>query len=207
MDKQRRWKLAQALKSKGEASSKGVGDSLPPNSETAPTSPTLRPQSPPSTTTPQTLPSPTQPPNLPPPIAVVPLALAASTSAPAPLDKGKGVVVVPSEDEEDSAGEKVFKRRRTTRTAPRVSTSTSSSSHGAESLREHPPSATSPPQPMTLEGGVESGPAQPAPAPELPMPIQETLRGYLEKMSPSGQAEGPKRESMNMGALIACANT
>ena len=43
MDKQRRWKLAQALKSKSEALSKGGGDSIPPTSETAPTSPTLHP--------------------------------------------------------------------------------------------------------------------------------------------------------------------
>jgi len=137
------------------------------------------------------------------------LALAASTAAPAPLDNGKGVVVVPSEDEEDSVEGQVFKRRRTTRVAPQVATSTSSSSHGAESLREHPPSATSPPQPMALEGGVESEPAQPAPAPELPLPIQDTLRGYLEKMSPRSQTEGPKKEGMNyyMGAFIACANT
>jgi len=138
----------------------------------------------------------------------MPLALAAFAAAPAPLDKGKGMVVVPSEDEEDSAEAQVFKRRRTTRAAPQVATSTSSSSHGAESLREHPPSATSPPQPMALEGGVESELAQPAPAPELPLPIQETLRGYLDKLSPTSQAEGPKKEGMNyyMGAFIACAN-
>ena len=142
MDKQRRWKLAQAMKS---ASSKGGGVSKPPTSENAPTSPTLRPQSPPPTTTPQTLPFLTQPPHSPPPIEAMLLALAASTAAPAPLDKGKGVVVVPSEDEEDFAEGQVFKRRRTTRAAPQVATSTSSSSHGAESLREHPPSATSPP--------------------------------------------------------------
>jgi len=57
---------------------------------------------------------------------------------------------------------------------------------------------------MALEGGIESGPA-----PELPMPIQETLRSYLERMSPSSQTEGHKKESMNyyMGAFIGCANT
>jgi len=139
----------------------------------------------------------------------MPLALAESTAAPAPLDKGKAVVVIPSEDEEDSAEGQVFKRRRTTRAAPQVATFTSSSSHVAESLREHPPSATSPPQPMALEGRVESETAQPAPAPKLPLPIQETLRGYLEKLSPHSQAEGPKKEGMNyyMGAFIACANT
>jgi len=119
------------------------------------------------------------------------------------------VVVVPSEGEKDSGEGQVFKRRRTTQAPPQVVTSASSSSHGIESIREYPPSATSPPQPMALEGGVESEPAQPPPAPKLPMPIQETLRGYLEKMSPSSQAEGPKKEGMNyyMGAFIACANT
>jgi len=62
---------------------------------------------------------------------------------------------------------------------------------------------------MALEGGIESEPAHPTPAPELPLPIQDTLRGYLEKMSPRNQTEGPKKEGMNyyMGAFIACANT
>ena len=72
------------------ASSKGSGVSVPPTFENTPTSPTLRLQSPPPTPTPQTLPSPTQPPHSPPPIAAMPLALAASTAASAPLDKGKG---------------------------------------------------------------------------------------------------------------------
>jgi len=80
---------------------------------------------------------------------------------------------------------------------------------GADSLREHPKSATSPPQAMALEGGVESEPAQPAPTPELPLPIQDTLRGYVEKISPRSETKGPKKEGMNyyMGAFIACANT
>ena len=119
------------------------------------------------------------------------------------------MVVVPSEDEEDSAERQVFKRRRTTPAAPHTATSTSSSSHGTESFREHFPSATPPTQPMALEGGVKTEAAQPASAPELPLPIQETLRGYLEKMSSSSQTEGPKKEGMNhyMGAFIVCANT
>jgi len=100
------------------------------------------------------------------------------------LVKGKGVVVVPLDDEADSAEGQVFKRRRTTK----VVTSTSSSNPGAGSLREHPPSATSPPQQLALEGGVESEPAQttPAPAPELPQPVQEMLRGYLHRVSLEG---------------------
>ena len=136
--------------------------------------------------------------------------MAETPTEPAPLDKGKGVVVVPSEDEEDSAEGQLFKRRRTTRAAPQVATSTTSSSHVAESLRENPPSATSPPQPMALEGGTETEPTSaPPPTSELPPPIQDTQRGYLEKMSPRGQAEGPKKEGMYyyMGAFMACANT
>jgi len=103
----------------------------------------------------------------------VPLALVETATTPAPLDKGKGVVVLPSDDEGDSAEGQVFKRRRTTK----VFTSTSSSTHGAESLRENPPSATSPPQQLALDGGVVSEPAPTAPAPELPPPVQEMPRG------------------------------
>jgi len=110
MDKERRWKLAQALKSKDGASSKVGGVSIPPTFGNIPTSPIPRPQSPPLTVTPQALPSPTHPANSPPPIAAMPLALAESTDAPAPLDKGKRVVVVPSEDEDESAEGQVFKR-------------------------------------------------------------------------------------------------
>jgi len=135
----------------------------------------------------------------------VPLALVETTATSVPLDKGKGVVVLPSDDEEDSAEGQVFKRRRTAK----VITSTSSSNHSADSLREHPPSATSPPQQLALEGGVESEPAQVASAPELPQPVQEMLRGYLHKVSPGGQSEGAKKEGMNfyLGAFMACANS
>jgi len=200
MDKQRRLKLVQILKCKGEASSKGVRDSLPPTSEAVPTSPSLRSQHPPSSASPPAL----SPPNSPPPIAAMPLALAETPAEPSPLDKGKGVVVVPFDAEENSAEGQVFKRRRTSQAAPQVATSTTSSSHGAESLRENPPSATSPPQPMALEGGLGTEPTSaPPPAPELSPPIQDSLRGYLEKMSPRDQAEGPKKEGMfyYMGAV------
>jgi len=131
--------------------------------------------------------------------------LAETTATPAPLDKGKGVVVLPSDDEEDSNEGQVFKRRRTAK----VVTSTFSSNHGADSLREHPPSATSSPQQLALEGGVESEPAQAAPAPELPYPVQEMLRGYLHKVSLGGQSKGAKKEGMNfyLGAFMACANS
>ena len=114
MDRNRRLKLAQALKSKGEATLKGVVDSIPPTSETAATSPTPRPQNPSQTTNPQALPSPIHPPKLTTSQSGHPLALSETTAAPAPLDKGKGVVGVPSENEEESAKGQVFKRRRTT---------------------------------------------------------------------------------------------
>ena len=203
MDKQRRLKLAQILKSKGEASAKGVGDSLPPTSEIAPTPPSLHLQNPPTTSPPQSVSSPNHPPHSPPPIAAMPLALAEAAAAPAPLDKGKRVVVVPSDDEEDSAGGQVFKRRRTTQAAPQTATSAISSSSGADSLREHPPSATSPPQPTALVGGTEAEPTSaPPPAPELPLPIQDSLRGFLER-----GVEGPKTEGIYyyMGAFMPCA--
>jgi len=113
-----------------------------------------------------------------------------TATTPAPLDKGKGVVVVPSEDDEDTEDGQVFKRRKTTK----VVTSTSSSNHGAESLREHPPTATSTPHQLALEGGVESAPIPtPTPAPELPQPVQELLRGYLRRAMPGGPSEEAKK--------------
>jgi len=191
MDRNKRLKLAQALKTKGEATSKGAGDSTLPTSETAPTSPTSCPQNPPQTTPPQTLPSPTRTPNSPRPLAVVQLSLAEIVATPAPLDKGKKVVVLPSDDEEDSAEGQVFKRRRTTK----VVTSTSSSNHGVDSLREHPQCATKPPQQLPLEGGVESALAQAAFAPELPPPVQEMLRGYFHKVFPGANPRGLGRKA------------
>jgi len=104
--------------------------------------------------TPPTQLSPDQPPNFPPSGAAIPLALVEAATSSTPLDKGKMVVVVPSDDDEDSAEGQVFKRQRTTQHAPQTATSATSSSHGAESLRENPPSANSPPQPMALEGGT-----------------------------------------------------
>jgi len=129
-----------------------------------------------------------------------------TATAPAPLDKGKGVVVVPSEDDEDTEDGQVFKRRRTNK----VVTSHSSSSHGAESLREHPPSATSPPHQLALGGGAESeSTPTPAPAPELPQPVQELLRRYLRRATPGGPSEKAKKESMAyyLGAFLACATS
>ena len=206
MDRQRRLKLAHVLKSKDEASAKEVGGSPLPTSNTSPSSPNSRPQ--PSTTpsTPSVQPSPNQPQHSPPPIAAMPLALAESA---APLDKGKRVVEVVSDDEKSSEGQ-VFKRKRTTHHAPRQVASATSSSHGAEYLRENPPSATSPPQLMDLEGGVEAEPTTVPPlAPELPLPMQDSMRGFLGRSSPRGKAEGPQRESLYyyMGAFMSCAHS
>jgi len=121
----------------------------------------------------------------------MPLALVEAGAPSAPLDKGKRIVEVVSDDE-DSAEGQVFKRRRTQH-APQTVTSATSSSHGVESLREDPPSSTSPPQPMNLEGGVETEPTGvPPPAPELPLPMQDSLRGFLGRASPCDQAEGPR---------------
>jgi len=140
----------------------------------------------------------------------MPLALVETTTSSAPLDKGKRVVEVTSDDDEDSADGQVFKQQRTTQHAPQTVASATSSSHGAESLREDPPSASSPPQPMALEGGIEVEPTTvPPPALELPLPMQDSLRGFLGRMSPRGQAEGTQKESIYyyMGAFMSCAHS
>ena len=108
----------------------------------------------------------------------MPIAMVETATAPAPLDKGKGVVMIPSEDDEDTEDGQVFKRRRTNK----VVTSHSSSNHGAESLREHPPSATSSPHQLALGGGVESVPTPtPAPVPELPPPVQGFIKCFMHQ--------------------------
>jgi len=138
----------------------------------------------------------------------MPPALVEVATSSAPLDKGKRVVEVVSDDE-DSTGGQVFKRQRTQH-ALQIVTSATSSSHGAESLREDPPNTTSPPQAMNLEGGVEAEPTTvPPPVPELPLPMQDSLKGFLGRSSPRGQAEGPQKESLYyyMGALMSCAHT
>jgi len=63
---------------------------------------------------------------------------------------------------------------------------------------------------MALEGGIEAEPTTiPPPAPELPLPMQDSLRGFLGRMFPCGQAEGPQKESIYyyMGAFMSCAQT
>ena len=182
------------------------GASASPLSASAPhSSPDRRPQSsPPSTPSIQSSPDP--PPNLPPPIAAIPLVLAEASAPSTPLDKGKRVVEVISDDEDHAEGQ-VFKRQRTYH-APQTVTSATSSSHGTESLREDPRSATSPPQSMHLEGGVEAEPTGvPPPTLELPLPMQASLKGFLSRGFPGNQVEGPQRESLyyHMGVFMSCA--
>jgi len=199
-------------------SAKGSGGFLaldePPTTSPAPV--TSLP-SPPSS--PQTYQTPTSPS----PIEAIPLA-AASTCAPAPPDKGKRVLEITS-DSEDSDGGLVFKKRRATR----VPTIPTASPGGVDSLRDSPPSATSPP-PQTVqeerEEGVESvppplplpvgaaasGSAPPAPAlvPYLseiliPRPIyMELARGFTEGMSPGNPNRG-EGMPFYMGAFLAIA--
>jgi len=116
-----------------------------------------------------------------------------TATTPAPLEKGKGVVVIPSEDDEDTEDGQVFKRRRTNK----VVTSHYSSNHGAESLREHPPSATSPPDQLALGAGVESAPTpDPTPAPELPQPVQGFIKGFLHQATPGGSTDTTTKEGV-----------
>ena len=203
MDRQRRLRLAQVLKSKDEVFAS------PPTTSSVPPSPP-NPQPHPATTpkTPPTQASPHPPASSPPPIAAVPLALVEAGTSAAPLDKGKRVVEIISDDE-DSAEGQVFKRQRTQH-APRTVTSAASSSYGAESLREDPPSATSPPQSVHQERGLEAEPVGVLPpAPELPLPMQESLRGFLSMGSSVNQTEEPQRETLYyyMGLFMSCVYT
>jgi len=99
---------------------------------------------------------------------------------PVPLDKGKGFLVAPSDDEDSGEGQ-VFKRRRTNRV---ISSRSPSPQHG-ESLRDNPPSATSPPPQMGQEEGAKSAlppkqTAAQASAPEvltIPLAIMQLMRG------------------------------
>jgi len=109
-----------------------------------------------------------------------------------PLDKGKGVVNVPSDDEEDTAEGPVFKRRMTTI----VATSHSTSNKHAESLREHPPSASTPPNYMAMGEGAETAPEPtPAPAPKLPRVVQHLLKGF-QQVPPEGPTDEAVEESV-----------
>ena len=186
MDVSKRKKLARALAARGKTTSEGAGTSAHPAPEsTLPTSPTSHTQALPTSTPSQDLPSPhaTQTPTSPAPISTVPLTMVETATTPAPLGKGKGVVVIPSRDDEDTEDGPNFKRRRTIK----VVTSHSASNHSAESQRELPPSASSPPHQLASGNGVESAPTPtPALAPELPQLVQHLLRGFLHQATPGG---------------------
>jgi len=157
----------------------------------------------------------TQTPGSPPPIAAVPLAVATSSS-PAPLDKGKRVLVV-SSDDKGSGGGLVFKRRR----AARAPTPQAASPQGGNSPVDNPPSASCPIA-TTVQGeegdgaahfptpppaGTSATPAASAAVPDiisLPPPIMQLLRGFNGEDMP----ESPdRREGMPyyLGAFLSVA--
>jgi len=111
------------------------------------------------------------------------------------------VVVIPSDEDEDSIVGPVFKRRRTTA----VATSHSSSDRRLASLRDNPPSASSPPQYLALEEGAETVlEPTPTPAPELPRVIQHILRGYQQETLGNFADEAlPESKALSLGGFLA----
>jgi len=123
---------------------------------------------------------------------------------PAPLEKNKGVVLITSDDDEDTMEGPVFTRRKITT----IATSHSSSARRPASLRDNPPS-TSPQNLLALEDGAESVPEPvPAPTPELPLVLQQILKGY-QKRAMGSSTEEALQESMalNLGEFFARANS
>jgi len=158
----------------------------------------------------QTTPAPTSPhatpaPTSPAPIAVVPLATVRASPPSTPLEENKGVVLIASDDDEDTMEGPTFKRQKTTM----VATSHSSSVRRSTSLRDNPPSASSPPNLLALEDGAESVPEPaPAPAPEFPLVLQQILRGY-QKEAMGSSIDEALQESMalSLGEFFARANS
>jgi len=123
------------------------------------------------------------------PLDVVPLAATGASSTPAPL---KGVVAIVSDDEANTTDGLVFKKRR----GAVAAISRSSSVRHPASLKDHPPSASSPQSLFALEGGGESIPEPaPTPAPELPLVLQHILKGY-QKGAIGSSNEEAVRESL-----------
>jgi len=114
------------------------------------------------------------------------------------------VVLIPSDEDEDSVDGSVFKRRRTAA----VATSHSSTDRRLASLRDNPPSASSHPRPLALEGGAETVPEpSPAPSPELPRVIQHILRGIQqEALGNLDDGALPENMALSIGWLLAHAN-
>ena len=204
--------------------------SLPSHSTETPDSPHSRqtPNSPLTSQTPSSAQTPHSPPTLqtpssPLPIAAVPLD-AASAPTIAPPDKGKRMLVVSSEDGDSNVGP-AYKRRRTNR----VVCSRSSSPPHRGSMRDNPPSATSPPcQTVQDEGVVEYMPSSvpiPAPTPTstttptptapittpglitTPPPIMQLMRGFNDKVSPGEPFGAARSKGMPyyLGAFLAVA--
>jgi len=124
---------------------------------------------------------------------------------PALLEKNKGVMLISSDDDEDTMEGPALKRRKTTM----VATSHSSSARRSISLRDNPPSASSPPNFLAPEEGAESVPKPAlAPAPELPLGLQQILRGYQqEAMGNSADKALQESMSLSLGGFFARATS
>jgi len=182
LNAEKRARLAEVLSIRDDAAA-GAGASAPP--------------APPAT---QTTPAPASSA----PIAAIPLATVRASPPPTPLEKNKGVVLITSEDEEDTMDGPVFKRRK----AATAATSHSSCARRLASLRDYPPSVSSPQGPLALEGGGESVPEPaPAPAPELPLVLQQILKGYQKRAMGSSTPEAVQENlALSLGEFLAQAN-
>ena len=138
------------------------------------------------------------------PIVAIPLATVRASLPPAPLKKGKGVVLIASDDEEDTMEGPAFKRRK----AAKAATSHSSLAGRPASFRDNPPSSSSPQGPLALEGGNESVPEPaPAPTPELPLVLQQILKGYRKGAMGSYTIEAVQKNlALSLGEFFAQAN-
>jgi len=99
-----------------------------------------------------------------------------------------------------------FKRRKTTMVATSHS---SSSAKRPTSLRDNPHSASSPPNLLALEDGVESvSEPAPAPAPEVPLVLQQMLKVY-QKGAMGSSTDEALQESMtlSLGDFFARSNS
>ena len=87
-----------------------------------------------------------------------------------------------------------------------VATSHSSTVGRPSSLRDHPPSTSSPPGLLALEGGSENAPATPS-APELPVVLQHALKAFQTRVAEDpDEATARERLGLNFGALLAQSN-
>ena len=139
------------------------------------------------------------------PISAIFLATVGASPSPTPFEKGKGVVNIASDDEEDTLDDLVLKRRRAAVAAP----SHSKSSSRPASFREHPPSASSLQSLFVLEGGGENAPEPPcAPAPELPLILQQILKGYQKGVMGSSTNKAVRENlALSLSEFFAQADT